>query len=72
MPVSDTVVVCSSQAEAEEDCHSDAVRVGDEGHESPAERDLQACVFSSVMNSSPRSRHWSQLGAFVSSYSHGI
>lgn len=29
-------------AEAEEDCHSDAVRVGDEGHESPAERDLQA------------------------------
>uniref|UniRef100_Q8BK06-3 Isoform 3 of F-box only protein 9 n=1 Tax=Mus musculus TaxID=10090 RepID=Q8BK06-3 len=29
-------------AEAEEDCHSDADRVGDEGNESPAERDLQA------------------------------
>ncbi|KAL6086272.1 hypothetical protein STEG23_007281 [Scotinomys teguina] len=31
-----------SCAEAEEDCHSDAVRVSDDEKESPAERDLQA------------------------------
>lgn len=35
-----------TQAEAEEDCHSDAVRAGDEDeHERPAETDLQACFF---------------------------
>lgn len=34
------------QAEAEEDCHSDTIRVGDDDeNESPAETDLQACFF---------------------------
>ncbi|MBZ3881643.1 F-box only protein 9 [Sciurus carolinensis] len=39
-------------AEAEEDCHSDTVRAGDdEENESPAETDLQACIFNYIFNS---------------------
>lgn len=33
------------QAEAEEDCHSDSIRADDDENESPAETDLQVCLF---------------------------
>lgn len=51
------------QAEAEEDCHSDTVRAGDDENESPAETDLQACFFKCIFNSYSITFHtWAKIG----------
>ncbi|KAB1261777.1 F-box only protein 9 [Camelus dromedarius] len=60
---------CRCLAEAEEDCHPDAVRAGDDDEtESPAETDLQArfstCTFSSSVDPLPKLESGAQLQMF--------